>query len=50
MAKDNRIDIEINAKGGASLKQTTKGVKQQRKELDKLSASGQNASYFKIYR
>ena len=40
MAKDNRIDIEINAKGGPSLKKTTKQTKQQRKELDKLSGSG----------
>ena len=40
MAKDNRIDIEINAKGGASLKKSTKEIKQQKKQLDNLSGSG----------
>ena len=39
MAKDNRIDIEINAKGGPSLKRYTKEIKKQKKELDKLSGS-----------
>ena len=40
MAKDNKIDIEINAKGGPSLKRTTKQIKKQKKSLDRLSSSG----------
>ena len=33
MAKDNKIDIEINAKGGPSLKRNTKEIKKQKQFL-----------------